>query len=105
MNNLGAALLQKQRQSPNNSTIDLAAIQHKFNIEIQQLIATINALKAENDTLKAGNDTLKLENDALKLENNTLKLENDTLKLENDALKAENKPKNNAAPNVSFVFI
>jgi FtsZ-binding cell division protein ZapB len=72
MNNLGAALLQKQRQSSNNSTIDLAAIQHKFNVEIQQLIATINALKGENDALKSEIDGLKAENDALKNNNNKI---------------------------------
>jgi FtsZ-binding cell division protein ZapB len=83
MNNLGAALLHKQKQSVNNN-IDLAVIQQRFNSEIQQLMATINGLKVEN---------------------NTLKVKNDELKAENDTLKAENKPKNNTIPNVSFVFI
>jgi len=58
MNNLGAALLQKQKQSA-VSSVDLGEIQQKINTERQGFIDTINALKAENDSLKAENESLK----------------------------------------------
>ena len=54
MNNLGAALLHKQKQGITTSGVDLHAIQQKINAERQQLLDTINALKAENESLKAG---------------------------------------------------
>lgn len=65
MNNLGAALLQKQKQAVTTS-VDLGAIQQKINAERQGFIDTINALKAENESLKAENESLKAENESLK---------------------------------------
>lgn len=72
MNNLGAALLQKQKQTA-VSSVDLGTIQQKINAERQGFIDTINALKAENDYLKAENESLKAKNDTLKAENENLK--------------------------------
>jgi cell division protein FtsB len=62
MNNLGAALLQKQKQNTSAPSVDLVAIQQKINAERQQLLDTINTLKAENEFLKAENESLKSEN-------------------------------------------
>ena len=55
MNNLGAALLQKQKQSVTSPSVDLVAIQQKINAERQGFLDVINTLKAENESLKAEN--------------------------------------------------
>ena len=95
MNNLGAALLHKQKQGITTSGVDLHAIQQKINAERQQLLDTINALKTENESLKAENESLKTENESLKTENESLKSENETLKEETVK----------KTPEVKFVFM
>ncbi len=62
MNNLGAALLQKQKQSVTSPSVDLVAVQQKINAERQGFLDVINNLKAENESLKAENESLKAEN-------------------------------------------
>ena len=59
MNNLGAALLQKQKQNVTAHSVDLVAIQQKINAERQGFLDTINTLKSENESLKAENESLK----------------------------------------------
>ena len=59
MNNLGAALLQKQKQNVTAPSVDLVAIQQKINAERQGFLDTINTLKSENESLKSENETLK----------------------------------------------
>ena len=69
MNNLGAALLQKQKQNVTSPSVDLVAIQQKINAERQGFLDTINTLKSENASLKSENESLKAENASLKSEN------------------------------------
>jgi hypothetical protein len=81
MNNLGAALLQKQKQNVTAHSVDLVAIQQKINAERQGFLDTINTLKSENESLKAENESLKAENESLK------------------------EGKNNSKPKVNFMFV
>ena len=60
MNNLGAALLQKQKQSVTAPSVDLVAIQQKINAERQGFLDAINNLKAENESLKSQIESLKI---------------------------------------------
>jgi FtsZ-binding cell division protein ZapB len=91
MNNLGAALLQKQKQSITAPSVDLVAIQQKINAERQGFLDAINNLKAENESLKSENETLKGENSSLKAENESLKTVTNKNKTE--------------TPQINFVFI
>ena len=75
MNNLGAALLQKQKQNVTAPSVDLVAIQQKINAERQGFLDTINTLKSENESLKAENESLKAEIKSLKIATNKNKTE------------------------------
>ena len=68
MNNLGAALLQKQKQNVTAPSVDLVAIQQKINAERQGFLDTINTLKSENELLKAEIKSLKIATNKNKTE-------------------------------------
>jgi chromosome segregation ATPase len=120
MNNLGAALLHKQKQQSTVRSVDFAAIEQRFNAERQNYVSIIDNFKNENESLKVNFESLKSVNDklmsennslnskieALKVENNSLKLKNESLKSINDKLMSENNSyKNSLTENSQMTFV